>query len=101
MSNLSSKQTRVLASALARNVNQQNQASTKRLSTRATLSAPIAPVWWGGDPAFAGLVPRDEQEKDCRSTSPSGLKAQARVSPTTFSSSGNCQPRRRGRVPSP
>jgi hypothetical protein len=64
MSNLSSKQTRVLASALARNVNQQNQASTKRLSTRATLSAPIAPVWWGGDPAFAGLVPRDEQEKD-------------------------------------
>jgi hypothetical protein len=64
MSNLSSKQTRVLASALARAVNQQDQASKKRLSTRANLSAPIAPVWWGGDPAFAGLVPRDEQEKD-------------------------------------
>ncbi|QKF51745.1 hypothetical protein [Pseudomonas graminis] len=64
MSNLSSKQTRVLASALARAVNQQDQASKKRLSTLANLSAPIAPVWWGGDPAFAGLVPRDEQEKD-------------------------------------
>ncbi len=64
MSNLSSKQTRVLANALARAVNQQNQASKKRLSTRAKLSAPIAPVWWDGDPAFAGLVPRDEQEMD-------------------------------------
>ncbi|MEX6663594.1 hypothetical protein [Pseudomonas sp. W2-17] len=64
MSNLSSKQTRVLASALARAVNQQDQASKKRLSTRANLSAPIAPVWWDGDPDFAGLVPRDEQEKD-------------------------------------
>lgn len=64
MSNLSSKQTRVLASALARVVNQLCQASKKRLATRVNLGAPIAPVWWDGDAAFAGLVPRDEQEKD-------------------------------------
>lgn len=28
------------------------------------LSAPKLPVWWGGDPDFAGLVPREDQVKD-------------------------------------
>ncbi|TDV54567.1 hypothetical protein EC919_104305 [Pseudomonas graminis] len=64
MSKLSSKQTRVLASALARNVSQQKQAIKKGRSGRANLRPPIAPVWWDGDPVFAGLVPRDEQEVD-------------------------------------
>lgn len=29
-----------------------------------TLEKPKTPVWWGGDPAFAGLVPREEQAQD-------------------------------------
>lgn len=29
-----------------------------------TLTAPKTPDWWNGDPDFAGLVPREEQDKD-------------------------------------
>ncbi|WP_341959496.1 hypothetical protein [Pseudomonas sp. RC10] len=28
------------------------------------LVAPLPPDWWAGDPSFAGLVPKDDQEKD-------------------------------------
>lgn len=63
MSNLSIEQTRALASALVRNVDQQKQVIKTRSSRAPTLEAPSTPVWWGGDPEFAGLVPRPEQEQ--------------------------------------
>ena len=38
--------------------------SVSRQDPPPTLTAPKTPVWWGGDADFAGLVPREDQEKD-------------------------------------
>ncbi|MGY4523640.1 hypothetical protein [Pseudomonas sp. TE21394] len=39
----------------------QRAPSTLRADPEPTLPKPITPVWWEGDPDFAGLVPKDQQ----------------------------------------
>lgn len=63
MSYSSTKRPNVLANALARTVNQLKKQKRNRAGVLA-LDAPTPPDWWGGDPAFAGLVPKADQEKD-------------------------------------
>nr|GFD21016.1 hypothetical protein [Tanacetum cinerariifolium] len=35
----------------------------RKAGALADLVAPTLPDWWSGDPEFAGLVPRDQQEE--------------------------------------
>ncbi|RAU49286.1 MULTISPECIES: hypothetical protein [unclassified Pseudomonas] len=51
-----------LAWELARRVSQEKK--NRREAGVLTLNAPVLPDWWGGDPQFAGLVPRQDQEQD-------------------------------------
>jgi hypothetical protein len=64
MSSTSTRHTYVLANALARNVNKQKKEKKGRSGALANLTPPVPPDWWSGDPLFAGLVPREDQEKD-------------------------------------
>lgn len=52
-----------LANALAVAVSQQKR-KPKTSAGVLALDAPQPPDWWDGDERFAGLVPREEQEKD-------------------------------------
>ncbi|MEQ7917574.1 hypothetical protein ABQX22_00135 [Xanthomonas sp. WHRI 1810A] len=63
MSYPSTKRPNVLANALARTVNQLKKQKRNRAGVLA-LDAPIPPDWWPGEPEFAGLVPKEDQEKD-------------------------------------
>lgn len=63
MSKPSTTRPTFLASALTRTINQLKKKKKNRAGVLA-LVAPIQPDWWGGDPDFAGLVPRDDQEED-------------------------------------
>lgn len=53
-----------LAYALAAAVSQQKKAIRTQGAGIQALSAPRPPDWWSGDAQFAGLVPKDDQEKD-------------------------------------
>jgi hypothetical protein len=63
MSNPSTKRPDILGNALARTINQLKKNKRSRAGVLA-LVAPVPPDWWNGDPDFAGLVPREDQEKD-------------------------------------
>ncbi|MCF7544662.1 hypothetical protein [Pseudomonas petrae] len=63
MSGTSTKTLNILANALARSVNKQKRDKKTRAGVLA-LAAPVPPDWWNGDTNFAGLVPREDQEKD-------------------------------------
>ncbi|MBX8559044.1 hypothetical protein K5D57_04965 [Pseudomonas cichorii] len=58
-----SEETKTIERALARYMRKASQARGGR-SVLANLAAPEHPSWWGGDPDFADLVPREDQEKD-------------------------------------
>jgi hypothetical protein len=63
MSNPSKQRPNVLGNALARTINQLKKNKRNRAGVLA-LASPTPPDWWSGDPDFAGLVPRADQEKD-------------------------------------
>lgn len=44
----------------------QRTPSTLQQDPPPTLSPPITPVWWGGDPDFAGLVPKEQQGQNIK-----------------------------------
>lgn len=58
-----SEDTKTIERALARYMRKARQARSE-IPALANLAAPEHPVWWGGDPDFADLVPREDQEKD-------------------------------------
>lgn len=64
MSSKSKGNTDFLAYALAAAVSQQKKEIKTRGAGVLDLSAPTPPDWWNGDAQFAGLVPREDQEKD-------------------------------------
>ncbi len=63
MSNTQTGKPNVLANALVRTINQQKREKQTRAGVLA-LAAPVPPDWWPGETEFAGLVPREDQEKD-------------------------------------
>ena len=62
MSRTSIKNINLIADAIRRSVIQQKRLAKRQPGVQA-LDAPGLPDWWQ-DPAFAGLVPREDQEKD-------------------------------------
>lgn len=63
MSSTSSKSSNLLRYALAGAVSQQKKQVALHGGVL-TLTAPVPPDWWDGDTRFAGLVPKEDQEKD-------------------------------------
>lgn len=64
MSSKSSKKFDLLRFALAGAISREKKRLTLNEGVLDLLSAPVPPDWWNGDVQFAGLVPREDQEKD-------------------------------------
>lgn len=62
MSSTASNKSNLLRYALAGAVSQKKRQA--RSGEVLALKAPLPPDWWAGDADFAGLVPREDQEKD-------------------------------------